>query len=68
MRKKSTLVKLPNGEWVNPNYVTNICNEKYDTKIWTKLWIVKDAGYGTGQILFEGDCKDQLAKIINQES
>lgn len=58
----SKLVKLPDGTWVNPEHVTCIEYKNGDTRVWVK----KDAGYGTGSIYFDGsDRRDELATIIN---
>ena len=64
----NNLVKLPNGNWVNPSHVTAIelvnRGEKCEQTI---VWCKMDAGYGTGRI-FEraGDCRDELAALINK--
>jgi len=59
------LVKLPCGNFVNPKYVTSIELEKYDgEKSNTIVWVVKNAGYGTGKFTYSGDQRDSLAKLI----
>jgi hypothetical protein len=65
MPQKTKLVKLPNGCWVNPDYVT--CVELQGSKgtLYTAVWVVKDAGYGTGSYSFAGDIKDEIAKLLN---
>jgi hypothetical protein len=63
------MVKLPDGNWVNPAHVT--CIEFVETPVGTKffpktrLWVKKNAGYGTGSFDFDGDIRDKLAKLIN---
>jgi hypothetical protein len=67
------LIKLPGGEWVNPQYVTAIEVVTVDTytnppkQPWTKIWVVKDAGYGTGSIMLQGDRADEIAELLNQK-
>lgn len=67
MKNKKTMVKLPNGNWVNPEHVTCIECKKYPNSIITSLWVKMSGGYGTSNFDFPGDCRDSLAKIINQE-
>lgn len=65
MKKKQTLIKLPNGNWANPEYVTAIelCGSATGPR--TKVWAVMDSGYGTGTIYdVHGDHRDQLANLI----
>lgn len=64
--KKPTLVKLPNGNWVNPAFVSAIelrwCGNGSRTIVWCQM----NAGYGTGQIYESaGDCRAALAKLLN---
>jgi hypothetical protein len=61
-----TQVKLPNGNYVNPSYVTTIrtTQGRYDI-IWTELWVVGHAGYGTLSYIFKGDVRDELALLLN---
>lgn len=62
-----TLVKLPNGQWVNPNHVTCVeLEHSSDSKRdWTLLWVKKNSGYGTGSFTFEGDQRDAIAGLLN---
>ena len=55
------LVKLSNGDYVNPDHVTSIVYTGYETKI----WVVGNSGYHTFSISFPGDRRDELSKIIN---
>lgn len=68
----NTLVQLPDGSWVNPAHVTCIELDKRNTypsghcRTW--VWVKKDAGYGAGAIQFDGDRRDELARIVNSVS
>lgn len=66
------LVKLPNGVWVNPKYVTEIASRQVitgpDRYTWTDVWVVANAGYGTQSHTFRGDLRDELAAIVNRQS
>lgn len=64
------LVKLPNGNFVNPAHVTCIELENGLTPpaVNTRLWVKKDAGYGTGSFVFPGDQRAGLAAIVNGEA
>lgn len=59
-------VKLRDGVWVNPKYVTCIQVKKYEKSVETLVWVVKDAGYGTGSISFTGDVAEDLAMKLNK--
>ena len=63
---KKPLVKLPDGNYVNPMHVTCVefKDQTYGKHTW--VWVKKDAGYGTGSFRFTGDRREELAKIINQ--
>jgi hypothetical protein len=58
MKKK--LVKLPDGNYVNPDFVTSVrrCSP------YTRVWVVGDAGYHTYQLDFPESMHDEIAKII----
>jgi len=67
----SNLVDLGGGNWVNPRYVTSVEYKYYPNnphRSETLVWVVKDAGYGTGTFSFPGDRRNELATIINQET
>jgi hypothetical protein len=63
---KKALVKLPNGDYVNPAHVTCVEFKSYSHSSETLVWVKKNAGYGTGQFAFVGDRREELAKILNQ--
>lgn len=62
------LVKLPDGNYVNPDYVTAIelkSSEQHGKRrCLTHVWVVKDSGYGTGNFQYEGDRRDELALLL----
>ena len=75
MRKKK-LVKLPNGNWANPDHVTAIEVKDYiktqrcaNLNVWCKM----NSGYGTGVIYYESfdslseahSRADELAALLN---
>jgi hypothetical protein len=63
----STQVKLPNGDYVNPRYVTSIRTQTFSSgKTVTYVWVVGNSGYGTFFIDFDGDRRNELAKLINE--
>lgn len=61
------LVKLPNSDYVNPDYVTSIEYLKSNSggNGRTKVWVIGNAGYHTYSIDFDGDRRDELVKLIN---
>ena len=62
----SSLVKLPDGNFVNPAHVTCIeLSRPLGGKSFTLLWVKKNAGYGTGSICFEGDIRAELGALLN---
>ena len=68
-----SLVKLPNGAWVNPEYVTTICDDPYvgaNGRVnRTSLWVIGNEGYGTKRYNFGGETyatPDAIAGIINR--
>ncbi len=63
------MIKLPqHGDWINPKYVTliELGHKDMNEVQYTRLWVVANAGYGTKQIDFRGDVRDELAKLINK--
>lgn len=60
------LVQLPDGNWVNPAYVTAIELAKIFDETWTRVWVVKDGEYHTGNYCFKGDIRDALAKALGK--
>ena len=54
------LVELPDGTFVNPDYVTSI---EFDS--FTLVWVVGHSGYHTYAVRFDGDRVKELAKLIN---
>ena len=59
------LVKLPDGNHVNPEYVT--CIEYADigaTGMYTLVWVIANSGYHTQSFRFKGDVRDELAQLI----
>lgn len=63
--KTNKLVKFPNGDYVNPTYVTLIELVKSNGTLFTRAWVISDAGYNTKSIEFLGDCRQQLADLLN---
>lgn len=61
------MVKLPDGNYVNPQYVTCIEMRESSTSRWTVLWVVGAAGYGTLSFRFDGDRRDSLAKLLGDQ-
>ena len=55
------LVKLPSGDYVNPDFVTSVIYNGYSTSV----WVIGKAGYRTFEINFPGDYRYELSKIIN---
>lgn len=66
------LVKLPDGNYVNPAEVTLIeIVKRVDSQCRpitpnTLVWVRAHAGYGTTSLTFEGDRRDELAALINK--
>jgi hypothetical protein len=73
---KKKLIKLPNGNWANPDHVTAIEVKDYiktqrcaNLNVWCKM----SGGYGTGVIYYESfdslseahSRADELAAMIN---
>lgn len=59
------LVKLPDGNLVNPAFVTCIELKVYERRSETVLWCVGHAGYGTTSFSFPGDQRKKLAELID---
>ena len=69
---KQNLVQLTDGVWVNPAYVTCVerrhgSNTQKD-KVFTRAWVVKDAGYNTGSYELPGDQVARVAALLNQSA
>lgn len=61
------LVKLPSGNYVNPDFVTSINYLPGPTQYTpgtTVMWVVGGAGYHTYEMRFSGDCRDELYNIL----
>lgn len=72
---KKKLVKLPNGNWANPDHVTAIelQDRKYPLKSDLTVWCKMKGGYGTASIYYQSyssidEAKadaDRLASLLN---
>lgn len=64
------MVKLPDGTWINPKYVSYIRKVGEDTlgdKTITTLGLLPFSGDGVNSFAFQGDIRDELAKLINAQ-
>ena len=64
---KTPLVRMPNGNWVNPQHVTCIELVGLSPRLGTRLQIRDLMGRDGDNFRFDGDIRDELAKLLNQQ-